>query len=104
MVIQKNSRKTIRANDEIETEVMDLLFEAEDVADLVSEVTGEDVSVEASDDGESVTFVVGEDEYTVEAEGNEELVETSKRMRKTSTPVKASKTASGRTVRRIVRK
>ena len=61
---------------EIDPEASDLLFEAEDVAELVAEVTGEAVEVTVEDD--SVTFAVGEDEYTVEAEGNEEILEASR--------------------------
>lgn len=75
------SKGRIVAEDEIEVapEVTDLLFEAEDVAELVAEVTGQPVEVTA--EGDAVTFAVGEgeavDEYTVTAEGDEELVESS---------------------------
>ena len=106
MRISNNRKRAIRANDETAVETMDLLFEAEDVADLVSEITGEDVSVEANDDGESVTFTVGEDEYTVEAEGNEEYVESATRQ-KYSGRIKASRSVpktAGRVVRRMPRK
>lgn len=91
----KRSMRTVRANEEfddvqdieegmdaadgaveIDPEASDLLFEAEDVAELVAEVTGEAVEVTVEDD--SVTFAVGEDEYTVEAEGNEEILEASR--------------------------
>ena len=44
----------------------DLLFEAEDVAELVAEITGEAVEVSVTDD--AVEFAIGEDVYTVEAE------------------------------------
>lgn len=75
------SKGRIVAEDEIEVapEVTDLLFEAEDVAELVAEVTGQPVEVTA--EGDAVTFAVGEgeavDEYTVTADGDEELVESS---------------------------
>ena len=66
----------IKAEAEVEVapEATELLFETDDVAELISEVTGEDVSVEATED--SVEFTVGEDEvYTVEPEGDEEILE-----------------------------
>lgn len=72
-------RRRITANADVDgettvaPEASDLLFEAEDVAELVAEVTGEPVDVSADDD--TVTFAVGEDEYTVEAEGDEEVLE-----------------------------
>ena len=75
------SKGRIVAEDEIDVapEATDLLFEAEDVAELVAEVTGQPVEVTA--EGDAVTFAVGEgeaiDEYTVTAEGDEELVESS---------------------------
>lgn len=72
--------------DEAATE---LLFEAEDVAELVAEVTGEAVDVTV-DDG-MVTFAIGEDEYTVTPEGDEEIVEESKRIRRSAKAVKAGR-------------
>ena len=65
----------------IEPEATDLLFEAEDVAELVAEVTGMPVEVSVEED--SVTFAVGDDEFIVEAEGDEEILEaaTNKVMR-----------------------
>lgn len=79
MYIQK---RKITAADEVEMDdtvvdpqASDLLFEAEDVAELVAEVTGQPVEVTADDSGNSVTFAVGKDEYTVEAEGDEEVLE-----------------------------
>lgn len=95
----------------------DLLFEADDVAELLSEVTGEEVGVDTDED--IVIFTVGDDEYTIEAEGDEEEltacikpvkarkddkeVKSSARARKTSRPVKASQQSRSRTVRRIPR-
>ena len=61
--------------DEAATE---LLFEAEDVAELVSEISGQPVDVTVDD--EMVTFTVGDDEYTVTPDGDEEIVEESKRV------------------------
>lgn len=78
MFIQK---RRIMANDNMDTtvapEATDLLFEAEDVAELVAEVTGEPVEVTAEDD--AVTFAVGEDEYIVEADGDEEVLEATRK-------------------------
>lgn len=61
----------------VEPEATDLLFEAEDVAELVAEITGLPVDVSVEDD--SVEFAVGEDVYTVEAEGDEEVLEAASR-------------------------
>ena len=90
------TRRAIRANEEIEEEVAvapeatDLLFEAEDVAELVAEVTGDEVAVEVAED--EVVFTVGEDEFTVTPEGDEELVESATRKAsRRSSSVKASR-------------
>ena len=78
---------------EVAPEATDLLFEAEDVAELVAEVTGEVVEVTA--EGDDVTFVVGEgetvEEYTVSAEGDEEILEASRRAFRGKRPVRASR-------------
>lgn len=60
----------------VDPEATDLLFEAEDVADLVAEVTGDSVEVSVAEDGDTVTFEVGDEEYIVEAEGDEEVLES----------------------------
>ena len=73
---------------EVAPEATDLLFEAEDVAELVAEVTGEAVEVTAEED--TVTFAIGEDEYTVEAEGNEEILESVRRPMRGKRTVAAS--------------
>ena len=72
----------------VDPEASDLLFEAEDVAELVAEVTGEPVEVTVEDD--SVTFAVGDSEYTVEAEGDEEILEASRKVLKDKRKVSAS--------------
>jgi hypothetical protein len=64
------------------------VFEAEDVAQLVAEVTGEDVEVEA--DENSVVFTVGDYDYTVEPEGTEEILEASTKVLRGKKPVSAS--------------
>lgn len=66
----------------------DLLFEAEDVAELVAEITGEPVEVNVEDD--FVTFAVGDSEYTIEAEGDEEVLEASTKIMKNKRRVSAS--------------
>lgn len=86
MRIDRN-RKVTAADEPMEEEVLDdvaveetdLLFEAADVAELLAEVTGESVDVTVQDDGESVDFAIGEDVYTIQAEGDEEVLETSRR-------------------------
>lgn len=74
----KRRYSSIKADTDVATEATDLLFEVEDVADLVSEITGEDVEVTA--DESTAEFTVGDDVYTVEADGNEEILEASTRI------------------------
>jgi len=110
---RKATRRAVRASEEFEEDVdvtegegavdvadeaADLLFEAEDVAELVAEVTGEDVAVTADED--TVVFEIGNDEFVVEAEGTEEILESTRTRGKKS--VKASRRAprARRTVRR----
>lgn len=121
MIIQKKSSKkravkasnrvarrnrAIKANEDIEEEVedvvdvapeaSDLLFEAGDVAELIAEVSGEDVAVTVDDD--TVVFEVGEDDvYTVEAEGDEEVLESSTKVNRKKRAVKASRKVARRT-------
>lgn len=116
-MLKINKRSRVVAEEELDTQVggeavvepeaSDLLFEAEDVAELVAEITGEDVEVTADED--SVVFAVGGDEYTVEAEGDEEVLEAVRRPLKNKKAVKASRkpvqatrqaTRKGRVVRR----
>ncbi len=133
MYIQKKSRKVTAAEDidvedvedvdvdvedddvdvDVETEVApgaaDILFEADDVAQLVAEVTGQPVEVDADEEGSVVTFSVGEDVFTVEPEGNEEVLESCGRKMRRKKPVKASRArkknvTASRVVRRIAKK
>lgn len=107
---QPRTRRALRASEEEEIiddevieeaevdvapEATDLLFEAEDVAELIAEVTGEDVAVTADED--VVTFEVGDDEFAVTAEGDEELLEASKKVASKKV-VKASKKVVGKRV------
>lgn len=80
--------KRIMSDTEVAPEAADLLFEAEDVAELIAEVTGEDVNVEA--DETAVTFEVAGETYTCEAEEDDEVVESSTRMRRGSRRISAS--------------
>ena len=98
MFITKSTKKVMADEQVVDVapEATDLLFEAADVAEVIAEVTGEDVAVEA--DGETVEFTVGEDVYTVEAEGDEEILE-SVRTRKSAKAVKASR--NSKVVRKI---
>ena len=76
----KSSRKRIVAEETVNEPIVgDLLFEAEDVAELLAEVTGEAVEMEVNDEGLSVEFAIGDDVYTVEAEGTEEVVTSAKK-------------------------
>ena len=60
----------------VDPEATDLLFETDDVAQLLAEVTGQDVDVTVDDEADTVTFGVGENEFTVEPEGDEEVLES----------------------------
>ena len=129
MFVFKKNTKKVTAGDELDTEVMepemdedvvddtpdaeedvnvapeatDLLFEAEDVAQLVAEVTGQPVDVDTAEDGNSVEFTVGEDVFTVTAEGDEEVLEAIRKPLKKKKPVAAStnRKPAGKTVRKL---
>lgn len=111
------AKRPVRAEEEIEVEdqvvdvdasAEDILFEAADVAELVAEVTGEEVQVEVDDEADEVIFTVGEEEFTVSPEGEELEEVASARKIANKRPVKASrkvarparKVAAGRTLRR----
>lgn len=136
MFIQRHTKRTVKANEDImdpnvvedevvdgegegeaevivDPEATDLLFEAEDVAELIAEVTGETVEVTVEDD--SVEFAIGEDVYTVEAEGDEEVLEAATKKvlrgkrtiaantkrRPAKAPARRQVAASTKTVRRV---
>lgn len=82
--------KSVNVNDGAE----DLLFETDDVAQLVAEVTQQPVDVEVSDDGSSVDFTVGEDTFTVEPDDDTEVLECT---RTHSPAIKASRRIRRRT-------
>lgn len=72
----------------VAAEVTDMLFEAEDVAELVAEVTGKPVDVTADED--EVVFNVDGDEFTVTADGDEEVLEAVRRPFRGKRGIKAS--------------
>ena len=94
-----NARRPIKAEEEMidDSKIMDqdtseLLFEATDVADLLAEITGQDVDMDMDDD--VVVFTIGEDEYTIEPEGDEEVLESVRRPMRRMRPVKAGRRPS----------
>ena len=96
------------ADVEVAPEATALLFETEDVAELLAEVTGEPVSVEAEDGDDTIKFTVGENEYTVEPDGNEEILEAARKplankrkVAASAKPAARSATASGRVIARV---
>lgn len=96
--------RSIVANTEavVDAEASDLLFEAEDVAELVAEITGEPVEVTA--DETTVVFAVGDEEYTVEAEGDEEILESSRMNFRNKRPISASTRRSAPRSSRVIRR
>ena len=114
MRIQKSTMRSrnasIHADTDIAEEAADLLFETDDVAELLSQVTGEDIDVTA--DGDVVEFGVGDESYTCSAEPGDETVESSTRTRARRRVSAASgrrvaastgRRPAGRTVRRVPR-
>ncbi len=113
MFIQKGkSRKVMSAEDidvevDVAPEATDLLFEAEDVAELIAEVTDEVVEVNV--DGDDVVFNVGEEEFVVTPDGDEEILESSRRVLKGKKPISSGRKimrkqpvkSSTRTIRKI---
>lgn len=93
--------KRIMAETEVAPEASDLLFEVEEVAQLVAEITGEDVAVEA--DESTVTFDVAGETFTCEAEDDAEEVEASRKIAGRR-PVKASSTVPNRARKPVARR
>lgn len=123
VIYRKRSTKAIKADDELDVEdelpevedtdvevspeATELLFETEDVAQLLAEVTQKPVDVDTTDDGESVEFAVGDDVYTVESEGDEEVLESVRKPFKRKKAIKSSRQISKnikKPVRQIRRK
>lgn len=123
VIYSKRSTKAIKADDELDVEdelpevedtdvevspeATELLFETKDVAQLLAEVTQQPVDVDTTDDGESVEFTVGDDVYTVESEGDEEVLESVRKPFKRKKAIKSSRQISKnikKPVRQIRRK
>lgn len=75
----------------VDPEATELVFETEDVAELLAEVTNEDVDVVA--DENEITFTIGDTDYTVQAEGGEEVLEASTSVRRRNA-IQASRRAA----------
>ena len=104
---------------DVTPEASDLLFETEDVAQLVAEITGEDVEVTTSDDDEddAVTFTVGDQDFTVQPDEDMEevttairihkpVVKAARNIRRTRTAIKSNtnmRSKSHKAIRRITR-
>lgn len=104
--VEEEIKEEVVEEEEVEVapEAEDILFEAEDVAELLAEVTDEVVEVNV--DGDDVIFSVGEDEFTVTPDEDAEYVESSKKVagKKVSANRKIEKKApvkSSKTVRKI---
>ena len=108
MLIRKKgvrSGKGVMAETEVAPEASELLLETEDAAQLIAEITGEDVNVTVEED--SITFEVGGEAYTCEAEGEEEILEATKvrkNARKVSASTKMNRRPMGKSVRKLPRK
>lgn len=86
---------------DVDADVEGLVFDPEDVAELLAEVTGEDIEAEVADSGDAVTFRIGEDEYEVQADEDTQILEA-RSLSKGSKPIKAStREPRGRVVRTI---
>lgn len=83
MRIKVNRNSRITANEDVEVvvapEVYETVFEAEDVAELIAEVTGEDVAVDTQDESGIVEFTIGDSTYTVEPDEDDEILEATVR-------------------------
>lgn len=75
---------------DVTPEATDLLFETEDVAQLLAEVTDSEVAVDVDEDTDQITFTVDDVPYVVEPEGDEEVLEATRRPLKGKKSVKAS--------------
>lgn len=80
---------------EVAPEATELLFETEDVAQLLAEVTDSEVTVDIDDDSDQIVFTVDDDEYTVEPEGDEEILEATRKVLKGKKGIKASSRIAG---------
>lgn len=103
-VVRKPMRRVVAAEEpeatvDVTPEATELLFETEDVAQLLAEVTDSEVTADVDSESDSVVFTVDGDEYTVEPDGDEEILETSRRQFRGKKSVRASSRARGAKVR-----
>lgn len=117
MFIQKKKRivaddelvdNTIQPNDganvDVAPEATELLFETEDVAQLLSEVTGEDVEATVDDESGEVVIAVGNDEFTITPDEDAEILESSRRNLRGKKSVKASTNRPPKSNSRVIKK
>lgn len=97
MKVTRNRLRTERvmAETNIAPEATDLLFEAEDVAEIIVEITGEDVDVEADGDEEVL-------ESSTQIRGKRRV--SASTVRKSGRKISAGKHFGGKTVRRLPRR
>ncbi len=93
--------RRVTADTDFAEEVSDFVFDTNDVAELVADVTGEDVEVGVSEDGESVEFSVGDEVFICSGELSDEPIKSASKIGCRKKRVSAS--ANSRTVRRIPR-
>lgn len=115
MRISKKPMRSVKAADEmidmpesdveVAPEATELLFETEDVAQLLAEVTDSEVTVDVDDASDQIVFTVDDQEYSVEPEGDEEILEASTKILRKK-PVKASTVRKNRMkgAKRVIRK
>lgn len=96
---------------DVEPAAAEMLFEAEDVADILAEVTNQPITVEVADDASQCVIGVGDDEFTIDAEdaevinedepapAEEKPVAESRKIR--GKAVKASSKIGGKVIKRV---
>ena len=77
----------------VEDSAEGLLFEVQDVAQVIAEITGEEVEVSTDDETDEIEFAVGDSVYTITPDGDEEEVVSSRQISKR--PVRASRVRRG---------
>lgn len=77
----------------VESSAEGLLFEVQDVAQVIAEITGQDVEVSTDDETDEVEFAVGDEVYTITPDGDEEEVVSSRQISKR--PIRASRARRG---------
>lgn len=96
----------------VEPEATELLFETNDVAQLIAEVAGQDVEVAVDDESGETVFTVGEDEFTITPDEDMEVLESTRRPLRGKKGIKAStrrpvanrRAPAPRTIKKITRK